>query len=214
MQGISALSNLEFLCNGVCLDIFLHLTLSFWYFQNHNKALFPPWNMCKYMVDVATQANNSELAFYALGFLNTHIARGDNARPPHILSVEETLLLTALETAGKTYNTKLLDGAWLILIRSLRSKKAPSPESYHAKINAYASMGNLEKAFGTLQEFERIYGNTSSEAEDLFSPFGALHPLVVACCKNGFATLDSVSSFFLVQCTVAVFTLTALINTI
>ncbi|PSS28829.1 Pentatricopeptide repeat-containing protein [Actinidia chinensis var. chinensis] len=161
--------------------------------MDQNKALCPPWNLCNYIADVAMQDDNSELAYYALEFMAKWIARGDNARPPVLLSVDEGLVVSALVTAGRTCNTKLLDGSWALLKRSLRQKKVPNPESYLAKIYAQASLGNLQKAFSTLHEFETSHGNPSEEAdEDLFSPFTSLHPLVLACSKNGFVTLDSV----------------------
>lgn len=147
------------------------------------------------MADVAMQSDNSELTFYALEFMAKWIAQGENAGPPVFLSVDEGLVIAALGTAGRTYNSRLLDGSWAVLKRSLRQKKAPSPESYLAKICAHANLGNLPKAFSTLHEFETAHGNSNWEnGQDLFSPFHSLNPLVVACTKNGFTTLDSVSS--------------------
>ncbi|XVF85823.1 hypothetical protein PTKIN_Ptkin17bG0148600 [Pterospermum kingtungense] len=126
------------------------------------------------------KADNSKLAFYALEFMAKWIAQGENARPPFLLSVDEGLIVSALATAGRTYNSNLLDGSWAILRRSLRQKKVPSPASFLGKIYAHASLGNLQKAFGALNEFEAAHGNSSSEAEDLFSPFTSLYPLVTA----------------------------------
>lgn len=161
--------------------------------MDQNKALCPPWNLCNYIADVAVQEDHSDLAYFALEFMAKSIARGENVRPPVLLSVEEGLVVAALGTAGRTYNSKLLDGSWALLKRSLRQKKVPNPESYLAKIYAQSSLGNLQKAFNTLHEFETAYGGSTSEAEEeLFSPFTSLYPLVVACSKNGFATLDSV----------------------
>ncbi|RVW67323.1 Pentatricopeptide repeat-containing protein, mitochondrial [Vitis vinifera] len=77
--------------------------------------------------------------------------------------------------------------------RSLRQKKAPQPESYLAKIYADAALGNLQRAFSTLHEFETAYRNSPKEAEeDIFSPFTSLHPLVMASSRKGFETLDTV----------------------
>lgn len=161
--------------------------------MDQNKALCPPWNVCNNIIDVATQSDNSELAFYGFEFMARWIARGENARPPVLLSVDEGLIVNALTTAGRNHNSKLLDGTWAILKRSLRQKKVPSPEAYLAKIFAYSSFGNLQKAFSTLHEFEIAYKDSPKETEeDLFSPFTTLYPLVVACSKNGFATLDTV----------------------
>nr|XP_043613323.1 pentatricopeptide repeat-containing protein At1g26460, mitochondrial [Erigeron canadensis]XP_043613324.1 pentatricopeptide repeat-containing protein At1g26460, mitochondrial [Erigeron canadensis] len=161
--------------------------------MDQNKALCPPWNLCNDIVDVAIQSDNSELAFYGLEFIAKWIARGEIARPPVLLSVDEGLVVNALTTAGRNYNSKLLDGAWAVLKRSLRQKKVPSPESYIAKIFAYSSFGNLQKAFSTLHEFETAYKGSAKEVEeDMFSPFTTLYPLVMACSKNGFTTLDSV----------------------
>ncbi|XP_024989619.1 pentatricopeptide repeat-containing protein At1g26460, mitochondrial [Cynara cardunculus var. scolymus] len=161
--------------------------------MDQNKALCPPWNLCNYIIDVAMQADNSELAYYGLEFMARWIARGEIARPPVLLSVDEGLVVNALTTAARNYNSKLLDGTWAILKRSLRQKKVPSPESYLAKIFAHSSLGNLQKAFSTLHEFEISYKDSTKEAEeDMFSPFTTLYPLVVACSKNGFAALDAV----------------------
>ncbi|KAK9277096.1 hypothetical protein L1049_006635 [Liquidambar formosana] len=161
--------------------------------MDQNKALCPPWNMCNFIVEVAMEEDNSKLAFYALEFMAKWIARGENARPPVLLSIDEGVVVSALGTAGRTYNSTLLDASWAILRRSLRQKKAPNPESYLGKIYAHASLGNLQRAFSTLHEFETAYRNSNKEAEEeLFSPFTSLYPLVVACSKKGFETLDSV----------------------
>lgn len=153
------------------------------------------------MADVAMQEDNSKLAFYALEFMAKWIARGENARPPVQLSVDEGLVVSLLGTACRTYNQTLLDASWAILRRSLRQKKNPEPQSYLGKIYAHASLGDLQRAFATLHEFENAYGNSSKDDhEDMFSPFTSLNPLVVACSRNGFETLDSVcikfSGFF------------------
>ncbi|XP_043723746.1 pentatricopeptide repeat-containing protein At1g26460, mitochondrial [Telopea speciosissima] len=158
---------------------------------DQNKSLCPGWLLSNYIADVALQEDNSKLAFYALEFLAKWIARGETTRPPVLLSVDEGLVVSALGTAARTYNANLVNASWTILHRSLRQKRAPNPESYLGKLYAYSSLGNLQKAFSTLHEFESAYGS-SSEAEDLFSPFTSLYPLVVACCKNGFETLDAV----------------------
>ncbi|KAH6763089.1 Tetratricopeptide repeat superfamily protein [Perilla frutescens var. hirtella] len=161
--------------------------------MDQNKSLCPPWRVCNFIADVAMQSDNSELTYYALEFMAKWIARGEVARPPILLSVGEGLVVAALGTAGRTYNSRLLDGAWAVLKRSLRQKKLPSPESYLGKIYAHANLGNLPKAFSTLREFETAYGNSDREdVEDLFSPFHSLYPLVLACCKDGFTSLDSV----------------------
>jgi len=148
------------------------------------------------MADIALQADNSKLAFYALEFLYRWIARGENARPPILLSVDEGLVVSALGAAGRTYSSTLLDAAWSTLRRSLRQKRAPNPETYLSKIYAYASLGNLQRAFLTLKEFETVYGNSEDTDPELFSPFTSLYPLVVACCRNGFSSLDSVCPDF------------------
>ncbi|KAL0372506.1 UNVERIFIED_CONTAM: Pentatricopeptide repeat-containing protein, mitochondrial [Sesamum calycinum] len=160
---------------------------------DQNKSLCPDWRVCNYIADVAMQSDNSELNYYALEFIAKWIARGEAAKPPVLLSVDEGLVISALGTAGRTYNSKLLDGSWAVLKRSLRQKKVPNPESYLGKIYAHANLGNLQKAFSTLHEFETAHGNSNQEdGEDLFSPFHTLNPLVTACSKNGFVTLDSV----------------------
>lgn len=165
--------------------------------MDQNKSLCPPWQVCNYIADVAMQSNNSELTYYALEFMAKWIARGEIAKPAVPLSVDEGLVVSALATASRTYNTKLLDGSWAVLKRSLRKKKLPSPESYLGKIYAHANLGNLQKAFSTLHEFETAYGNSDQQdSEDRFSPFYSLNPLVNACSKNGFATLDSVSRLY------------------
>ncbi|XP_044494728.1 pentatricopeptide repeat-containing protein At1g26460, mitochondrial-like isoform X2 [Mangifera indica] len=161
--------------------------------MDQNKALCPTWIMCNYIAEVAVQEDNSRLAFYALEFMAKWIAQGDNARPPVLLSVDEGLVVLVLGTAGRTYSQTLLDASWAILRRSLRQKKAPNPESYLVKIYAHASLGDLQRAFSTLHDFETAYGNSNKYVEEeLFSPFTSLNPLVIACSKKGFETLDSV----------------------
>ncbi|KAK9107296.1 hypothetical protein Syun_023307 [Stephania yunnanensis] len=160
---------------------------------DQNKALCPSWNLCNYIADIALQNDQSKLAFHALEFLARWIARGETSKPHVHLSVDEGLVVSALGTAGRSYDSNLLDASWSILRRSLRQKRAPNPESYLGRLYALASIGKLEKAFGTLNEFESTYGNSTKEAEEeLFSPFTSLHPLVMACSKNGFESLDSV----------------------
>ncbi|KAJ0095823.1 hypothetical protein Patl1_16671 [Pistacia atlantica] len=161
--------------------------------MDQNKALCPTWIMCNYIAEVAIQEDNGSLAFYALEFMAKWIARGENARPPVFLSVDEGLVVSVLGTAGRTYSQALLDASWAILRRSLRQKKAPNPESYLGKIYVHALLGDLQRAFSTLHEFETAYGNFNKYVEEeLFSPFTSLYPLVVACSKKGFETLDSV----------------------
>ncbi|KAK7309857.1 hypothetical protein RJT34_06938 [Clitoria ternatea] len=157
-----------------------------------NKALCPSWNMCNFIAEIALQEDNSKLAFYGLEFMAKWMVKGERARPPVFLSVDEGLVLSALLTAGRTYSSELLGAAWAVLDRSLRKTKAPNPESFLGKIYALASLGNLQKAFSTLNEYESAYGDSGQEAEDLFCPFTSLHPLVVACSKKGFETLDNV----------------------
>ncbi|KAG6502673.1 hypothetical protein ZIOFF_034959 [Zingiber officinale] len=159
---------------------------------DQNKALCPSWNLCNHIADAALQADHSKLAYFAFEFLARWIAHGENARPPVLLSAEEGLAISALTTAGRTVDSTLLEAAWSILRRSLRRKRAPSPEAYIAKIYAHASLGQLQRAFSTLNEFETVYGNSKDTDQELFSPFSSLYPVVVACCKNGFSTLDSV----------------------
>ncbi|PPS00499.1 hypothetical protein GOBAR_AA20176 [Gossypium barbadense] len=125
------------------------------------------------------------------GQLDTLATLIERCRPPFLLSVDEGLIVSALATAGRTYSSNLLDASWAILRCSLCQKKVPSPESFLGKIYAHASLGNLQKAFGMLHEFEAAHGNLVNEAEGLFSPFTSLYPLVVACSKKGFEALDS-----------------------
>ncbi|KAF5449533.1 hypothetical protein F2P56_029966 [Juglans regia] len=161
--------------------------------MDQNRALCPSWNLCNYIAEIAMQEDNSKLAYYALEFMAKWIARGEQVRPAVLLSVDQGLVLSALGTAGRTYSASLLDASWAILRRSLREKKAPNPESYLGKIYALASLGNLQRAFSTLNEFESMYGNPNKEAEqEMFSPFTSLNPLVTACSEKGFETLDSV----------------------
>lgn len=175
--------------------------ISHWYLQttDQNKALCPTWNMCNFITEAAIREDNSKLAYFGLEFMAKWIIRGERARPPILLSVDEGLVVSAILTAGRTYNSELLMAAWAVLGRSLHKKKLPNPESYLAKIYALASLGNLPKAFGTLHEYESTYGDSNQEAEDLFCPFTSLHPLVVACSKKGFETLDTVCLSFLLK---------------
>lgn len=165
--------------------------------MDQNKALCPHPRLCHHVAEIAMEANNPKLVYYCLEFLATWISKREQERPPGSFSVDEGLIVSALATAARTYSSELLRAAWTVLIRSLRHQRAPNPESYIGKINALASVGNLQMAFRTLGEFESAYGDSGLEAEEMFSPFTSLHPLVVACSKNGFETLDSVcSSFF------------------
>ncbi|KAL5197032.1 hypothetical protein ABZP36_000544 [Zizania latifolia] len=154
-----------------------------------NKVLCPQWSWCTEIAEAAFEANNSKLALFALEFLARWIACSEHVTPLH-LSVDEGLLISALSTAGRTYSTDLLNAAWSILRKSLCQKRAPTPEAYIAKIYAHSSIGQLQRAFGTLREFENTYGNSKDIGLELFSSFTSLRPLVVACCKDGFTTLD------------------------
>ncbi|KAF8378803.1 hypothetical protein HHK36_030152 [Tetracentron sinense] len=131
--------------------------------MDQNKALCPSWNLCNYIADVAMQGDSSKLAYYALEFLAKWIARGENTRPPVLFSVDEGLVVLALGTDGRTHNATLLHTSWAILRHSLCQKMAPNSESYLGKIYAHASLGNLQRAFSTLHEFESAYGNSSKE---------------------------------------------------
>lgn len=163
--------------------------------MDQNKSLCPPWSACNFIADVAMKSDNSELTYYALEFMAKWIARGEIKTPAVRLSVDEGLVVSALGTAGRTCNSRLLDGSWAVLKRSLHLNKVPSPQSYLAKIYAHANLGNLQKAFSTLQEFEVAHGDSNQEdGEGLFSPFYSLNPLVKACSKKGLTTLDKVSS--------------------
>jgi len=160
--------------------------------SDKNKALCPNWDLCNLIVETATGEDNSKLAFFGLEYMARWIVKGERQRPPIFLSVDEGLVLSAILTAGRSYNSELLGISWAVLDRSLSKKKAPNPESYLGKIYALASLGNLQKAFSTLNEYELAYGDAGQEAEELFCPFTSLHPLVVACSKKGFETLDNV----------------------
>ncbi|KAL5723123.1 hypothetical protein ACHQM5_006557 [Ranunculus cassubicifolius] len=161
--------------------------------MDQNKSLCPSWNLSNYLADTAIQQDNSKLAFLSLEFLAKWIARGEINRPPLHLSADEGLIVSALGTAARTYNPTLLDGSWAILRRSLRQRRPPLAESYLARIFALSSLGQLQRAFNALNEFESVYGqSTTTDVEDLFSPFTSLSPLVVACSKQGFETLDKV----------------------
>lgn len=167
----------------------------YWCFQamDQNKALCPAWNLCNSIAEIAMQEDNNKLAYYALEFMAKWIAQGEQVRPAVLLSVDEGLVLSALGTAARTYSSSLLDASWAILRRSLREMRAPNPDSYLGKIYALSSMGDLQRAFSTLKEFEATHDNSNKEAvQEMFSPFTSLHPLVVACSKKGFETLDSV----------------------
>lgn len=164
--------------------------------MDQNKALSPSWNLCKHLAEVAIQNDNSKLTFQALGFMARWIQLGENGRPPIFHSVDEGLVISSIAAAARTYDSTLLDASWAILKRSLRERKPPNPETYLAKINALASLGRLQNAFSTLSELERTHASSTVAEEDLLSPFTSLHPLVVACSKQGFETLDLVSLLF------------------
>ncbi|KAL8104570.1 hypothetical protein AgCh_028690 [Apium graveolens] len=159
--------------------------------MDQNKALTVDWKMCLEVLDHAMKADNSELAYCALEFMAKLMVKDEEMRPPRYLIVEEGLVVSLLATAGRTYSKKLLNGAWSILKRSLRQKVA-SAETYIARIHALASLRPVNKAMEALFEFESLYGGSDKQAEDLFSPFTTLYPLVVACSHNSYASLDSV----------------------
>eukprot|EP01018_Ginkgo_biloba_P030852 Gb_21554 [translate_table: standard] len=161
--------------------------------MDQNKALCPTWSLCTYISDVALQADHSKLAYYGLEFLARWMSRGKSARPPVLLYVDEGLVIAALGTAARTCSAPLLKVAWEILMRSLQQKRSPSPEAYLAKIHAFATLGELKWAFRALHELESAYGNTEAENDrEIFCPFSSLNPLVRACSKGGFPTLDAV----------------------
>lgn len=160
--------------------------------MDQNKALFVEWKLCLEMLDHAMKADNSELAYYALESMAKLMVKNENTKPPRYLFVEEGLVVSLLATAGRTYSKKLLDAALSILKRSLHQKVA-SAETYIARIHAHASLRHVKKAMDALLEFESLYGGSDKQAEeDLFSPFTALYPLVVACSRNSCASLDDV----------------------
>lgn len=161
--------------------------------MDQNKALSPSWSLCNDLANVAIQNDNSKLTFLALAFMARLIQAGENARPPIYHSVDEGLVISALATAARTSDTTLLDASWAILKRSLREKRVPKPETYLAKINTLASLGSLPSVFNSLNELERTHASYAAADEDLLSPFTSLYPLVVACSKQGFETLDLVS---------------------
>ncbi|GAB2280196.1 hypothetical protein Dimus_014838 [Dionaea muscipula] len=161
--------------------------------MDQNRALCPTWNLCNDLAQFAIHNDSSKLAFCSLEFMARLIARGENSRPPIFHSVDEGLVVSTLATAGRTYSPTLLKASWQILRRCLDQKKTPNPETYLAKIYAHASLGDLEGAFRALKELETAHSNTATDEDDnLFSPFTSLYPLVVACCKKGFETLDLV----------------------
>jgi hypothetical protein len=147
--------------------------------------------LCHYTAEVASRSDNRKLAYQSLEFFARWIERGEKLRPPVLLSVDEGLAAAALGTASRTYDSKLLDGSWQILKRSLR-QKVPNPETYLMKINAHASLGQVKKAFETLNELEMAYGDAEITDPELLSPFTSLNPLVIACSRNGFSSLDTV----------------------
>lgn len=157
-----------------------------------NKNLVPSWNLCHHIAEVAFKSDSNKLAYQSLEFFARWIEHGEKERPQVLLSVEEGLSLAALGTASRTYDSKLLDGSWQILKRSLHQKKMPNPETYLMKINAHASLGQVKKAFETLNELEMAYGDAENTDPELFSPFTSLNPLVIACSRNGFSSLDAV----------------------
>ncbi|KAL2905421.1 hypothetical protein RDABS01_004131 [Bienertia sinuspersici] len=147
--------------------------------MDQNKALSPNWSLCQNLAEVAILNDNSKLTFLALGFMARWIQLGENGRPPVYHSVDEGLVISALATAARTYDSTLLEASWAILKRSLREKRPPKPETYLAKINALASLGNLQSAFSTLSELERIHASSAAAEEDLLSPFTSLYSLGV-----------------------------------
>lgn len=143
---------------------------------------------------MSIQTQNSELAYYALLYIRKFITAAESSEPPMHFFVEEELIIPVLEIAGETRNVKLFDIACVLLDLSLGQNVAVA-DTFVAKICAYASLGNLKLAHNSLFELESLYRDATQEAiaTDLFSPFSALNPLVMAYSKDGCATIDSVS---------------------
>ncbi|XP_034688731.1 pentatricopeptide repeat-containing protein At1g26460, mitochondrial-like [Vitis riparia] len=137
--------------------------------MDQNKALSPSWNMCIFIADIAMQEDNSKLAFYALEFMARWIARGENARGPVLLSVDEGLVVSALETAGRTYSSTLLDASWAILRRSLRQKKAPQPESYLAKYMSMQHWGICREHLALCMSLKPLIGTPPKKQKRIYS---------------------------------------------
>lgn len=159
-------------------------------FMKNDQAFYPSWNSCFYMLDMSIQAQNSELAYYALLFIRKFIAASEISEPRMHYFVEEELIIPVLQLAGKTRNIKLFDVACVLLDLSLGQNVAEA-DTFVAKICAYASLGNLKLAHNSLFKLESLYRG-AKEATDLFSPFSALNPLVMAYSKDGCATIDSI----------------------
>ncbi|EOY01722.1 Tetratricopeptide repeat-like superfamily protein isoform 2 [Theobroma cacao] len=129
--------------------------------KDQNRALYPNWNLCNYLAEVAMQADNSKLAFYALEFMAKWIARGEIAKPPFLLSVDEGLIVSALATAGRTYSSNLLDASWAILRRSLRQKKVyyqlEKLSSADPPYKSVAALNCIILGCGNIWDIERAY---------------------------------------------------------
>ncbi|CAJ1973916.1 unnamed protein product [Sphenostylis stenocarpa] len=82
---------------------------------------------------------------------------------------------------------------WEFVCDPVEGWSLPGLEVYVGSALRYMKK-KIELAFNThtLNEFELAYGDSGQEAEELFCPFTSLHPLVMACSKKGFETLDNV----------------------
>lgn len=134
------------------------------------------------MIEFVSQVDDSVLAFFALECIEKWMIKRKKAEllydlPPYGFHVLKEVLVNVIQITRRSYNNKLLDRAWIILKQS-QGKEKVSSFAYIARLHAHASLGNLEKAFGTLKALESSYGDSSQEDAHLFSPFSALYPLV------------------------------------
>lgn len=167
---------------------------------DQNKAFCPSGKQCICILKEALKVENAELAVHSLQFLNKLFAERSAKYFGGFPFIDPSSLVAALRVANRTCHRPLLDASWAGIIKlSLYQNKSPSPQAYIEKICATASLGSstLHTAFSTLCEFEAAYGKVDEEAtEEFFSPFAAMHPLVVECSSWGFETLESVSLSF------------------
>ncbi|CAL9079374.1 unnamed protein product [Musa textilis] len=100
---------------------------------DQNKALCPCWSLYNYIADVALQADHSKLVYFSLEFLARWISRGENARPPVLLSAEEGLVVSAVGTTGRTYNSNPFRCCLVNLATIIASKKGPKSRDLPCK---------------------------------------------------------------------------------
>ncbi|KAK1367219.1 hypothetical protein POM88_042780 [Heracleum sosnowskyi] len=131
---------------------------------------------------MSLQTQNNKLAYHALRFIKKFIDATKISQPRSHYFVEEELSISVLQLAEKSCNSELLYVACVLLDLSLHQNVVRA-EKFIEKICAHTFLGNLKRAHDSR--------GATQEANNPFSPFSALYPLVLAYSLNGCVTLDN-----------------------